>query len=83
MNLQTDVGEGSRMANNLIDHLGPPMRIESGNESSLSIFPTTSIQGSAKSWSISCVNPASWLPLAAGGEFTQPRAHLLADPCGS
>ena len=30
---------------------------------------------------LGCVNPASWLPLAAGGEFTQPRAYLLADPC--
>ena len=27
------------------------------------------------------MNPTSWLPLASGGEFTQPRAHLLADPC--
>ena len=25
--------------------------------------------------------PASRLPLAAGSEFTQPKAHLLADPC--
>ena len=23
----------------------------------------------------------SWLPLAAGRKFTQPRANLLADPC--
>ena len=27
------------------------------------------------------MNPASWLPLAAGRELTQPRANLLADPC--
>ena len=26
------------------------------------------------------MNPASWLPLAARAEFTQPRARLLADP---
>ena len=40
------------------------------------------LQGSAKRWALGCVNSASWLPLAAGwGEFTQPRAHLLADPC--
>ena len=26
-------------------------------------------------WSLGCVNPASWLPLAAGCEFTQPRDH--------
>ena len=36
-------------------------------------------------WSIrrvlGCVNPASWLPLAAGCEFTQPRAHLIAHLC--
>ena len=29
------------------------------------------------------MNLASWLPLTAGGEFTQPRAHLLAAPCRS
>ena len=38
-------------------------------------------QGSAKRWALGCVNPASSLPLSAGGEFTQPRAYLLADPC--
>ena len=32
-------------------------------------------------WSLGCVKPASWLPLAVEGKFTQPRAHLLADPC--
>ena len=37
--------------------------------------------GSAKRWTQGCVNPASWLPLATGGMFTQPRAHLLPDPC--
>ena len=26
------------------------------------------------------MSPASWLPLAAGGEFTQPRDYLSADP---
>ena len=39
------------------------------------------IQGSAKWWALGCVNPACWFHLAAGGEFTQPRVHLLADPC--
>ena len=39
------------------------------------------VQGSAKRWALGCVNLASWLPLAAGGEFPKPRAHLLADPC--
>ena len=34
------------------------------------------VQGWAKEWTLGCVNPTSWLPLAAGGEFTQPRAHL-------
>ena len=29
---------------------------------------------SAKRWALGCVNFAFWLPLAAGGEFTQPRA---------
>ena len=41
------------------------------------------MQGSAKRWALGRVNPAPWLPLAAGGEFTQPRAHLPADPCTS
>ena len=39
------------------------------------------IQGSAIRWALGCVNPASWFPLAVGGKFTQPRVHLLADPC--
>ena len=37
------------------------------------------LQGSAVRWSLGCVNPASWPPLAAGSEFIQPRAYLLAD----
>ena len=32
-------------------------------------------------WSLGCVNPASWLPLAAGARFTQPRDHSFAQPC--
>ena len=32
-------------------------------------------------FTVGCVNPASWLPLAVGRKFTQPRAQLLADPC--
>ena len=39
------------------------------------------VQGWAKELNLGCVNPASWLPLASGGEFMQPTAHLLADPC--
>ena len=27
---------------------------------------------SGKRWAVGCVIPASWLPLATGGEFTQP-----------
>ena len=41
------------------------------------------IQGSAKRWALGCVIPASWVPLAAEREFTQPRVHLLADPYAS
>ena len=39
------------------------------------------VQGSAKRWSLGCVNSP---PTARGSQetrFTQPRAHLLADPC--
>ena len=32
-------------------------------------------------WFLGCLNPASWLPLAAGREFTQPRAHSFAQLC--
>ena len=32
----------------------------------------------AKEWALGCVNPASWHPLAARREFTQPRVHLKA-----
>ena len=39
------------------------------------------LQGWAKEWALGCVNPASWLPPAAGGEFTQPRAHSFAHLC--
>ena len=27
------------------------------------------------------MNTTSWLPIAAGREFTQPMVHLLVDPC--
>ena len=40
------------------------------------------IQGSAKRWALGCMNPASWLPMAMGREFTQPRDYLtIAQPC--
>ena len=39
------------------------------------------VQGSAKRWALGCVNPAFWIPLAAGGVFTEPRVYLLANPC--
>ena len=38
------------------------------------------VQGSAIRWDLGSVIPASWPPLTAGARFTQPRAHLLADP---
>ena len=34
------------------------------------------IQRWAITWALGCVNLASWLHLAAGREFTQPRAQL-------
>ena len=40
-----------------------------------------SVQGSAKEWSLGCVIPASWPPLAVGAHFTQPRDPSFADPC--
>ncbi len=44
-------------------------------------FIPGSVQGPAKRRALGCVNPSSWLRLAACGNFTQRRAHLLADPC--
>ena len=32
-------------------------------------------------WSLGCVNPASWIPLDAGREFTEPRAHHIGQLC--
>ena len=41
--------------------------------------PTASdIQRWAIRWALGCVNPVSWLPLAAGREVTQPRTYLIA-----
>ena len=41
------------------------------------------VQGSAIRWSLGCVNPGSWLPLAAGASSgnLESRDHPLADPC--
>ena len=39
------------------------------------------VRASAKRWALGCVIPTSSLPLAVGGEFTQPGPHLSADPC--
>ena len=36
------------------------------------------VQRWAIRWALGCVNPASWVPLATGHGFTQPRVHLLA-----
>ena len=49
--------------------------------SALGALTLLDIQGSAKRRALGCVNS---LPAARGGQeagFTQPRAHLLADPC--
>ena len=45
------------------------------------IIQQNNLLGSAKRWSLGCMN---LLPVAKGSqevEFTQPRAHFLADPC--
>ena len=48
---------------------------------SVSTNPNIYIQRWAIWWALGCVKPASWLPLAAGREFTQPRACLIAQLC--
>ena len=45
------------------------------------MFINLHIQRWAKEWTLSCVNPASWLPLVTGREFTQPRARFIAKLC--
>ena len=45
------------------------------------VFFLDGIQGSTNEWFLGCENPTSELPLAAEGEFTQPRNHSLAEPC--
>ena len=47
----------------------------------IKIGQETNLQGWAKEWTLGCVNPASKLPLAAGGELTQPGAYSFAQPC--
>ena len=37
--------------------------------------------GDIEKWAVGCVKSASWLPLSAGCEFTQPRAHLIPQLC--
>ena len=39
------------------------------------------IQRWAVRWALGCMNSAYWLPLAVKREFTQPRAHLIAQLC--
>ena len=41
------------------------------------------LQGSAITFALGCLNPASLFPLAAGDEFMQPRVHFLAEPCST
>ena len=45
------------------------------------VFFLDGIQGSTNEWFLGCENPTSELPLAAEGEFTQPRNHSLAETC--
>ena len=42
-----------------------------------------SLQTWKKRWRLGCVNPASWLLLAAGGELTQPSLRLFLHVCTS
>ena len=39
------------------------------------------VEGPAKEWSLGCVIPASWPPLALWSHFTQPRENSSADSC--
>ena len=47
----------------------------------LKCYMEHNVQGWEKDRALGCVNLASWLPPAAGGEFTQPRAHSFAHLC--
>ena len=39
------------------------------------------VQGSAKRWALGCVNSPPTVRGSQEAGFTQPRAHLIADPC--
>ena len=47
----------------------------------LSMYMWLPPRGWAEEWSLGCVNPTSWLPLAARREFTQPTDHSFAQSC--
>ena len=53
-------------------------RQEARNSSSRHEFP---VQGSAKRWSLGCVNSRMAARASQETGFTQPRAHLIADVC--
>ena len=52
-----------------------------GNILVIAVILTNKVQGWAKEWSLGCVIPASWPPLAAGARFTVFRDHSLDYPC--
>ena len=53
-------------------------RQEARNSSSRHEFR---VQGSAKMWSLGCVNSRLVARASQETGFTQPRAHFLSDPC--
>ena len=61
--------------------LGSSLKPTPGTKISIHIISFYFIRDRLTEWSLGCVNPSSWLPVATGNEFTQPRACLLADPC--
>ena len=66
--IQTDIGIGG----------GGDWNLKSESTFPFALAGKKSIKRWAIRWTLGCVNPASWLPLAAGRKFTQLRAHLIA-----
>ena len=66
--IQADIGIGG----------GGDWNLKSESTFPFALAGKKSIKRWAIRWTLGCVNPASWLPLAAGRKFTQLRAHLIA-----
>ena len=74
--------EGPHRDEDRVQPLGTLLSMRSQDASVAKGLPNKlNIQGWTKEWSLGCVIPASWLLLAVGARFTQPRDHSFNLPC--